>query len=61
VAFAHGLCRCGAKDESGEEKTSWMRFTTCYRRTSGSWKIVHEHFSAPFDVESGKALFDLKP
>jgi hypothetical protein len=22
---------------------------------------VHEHFSAPFDPESGKALFDLEP
>jgi uncharacterized protein (TIGR02246 family) len=61
VAFSHCLSRCGATDESGEEKASWMRATTCYRRTNGGWKIVHEHFSAPFDMESGKALFDLKP
>jgi uncharacterized protein (TIGR02246 family) len=61
VAYSHCLCRCGATDESGEEKTSWMRGTTCYRRIDGRWKIVHEHFSAPFDPTSGKALFDLKP
>ena len=61
VGFSHALCRCGATDASGEEKTSWMRMTACYRRIDGRWKIVHEHFSAPFDVESGKALFDLKP
>ena len=29
-----------------------------YRR---AWRIAHEHFSAPFDPESGKALFDLEP
>jgi hypothetical protein len=23
--------------------------------------IVHEHFSAPFDPQSGKALLDLEP
>lgn len=61
VAFGHYLTRCGAKEESGEEKTSWMRATVGYRKTNGKWMIVHEHFSAPFDVESGKALFDLKP
>jgi hypothetical protein len=25
------------------------------------WRIVHEHFSAPFHIESGKALLYLKP
>jgi PhnB protein len=32
-----------------------------FRKTNGTWMIVHEHFSAPFDPESGKALFDLEP
>jgi hypothetical protein len=27
----------------------------------GELKITHEHFSVPFDMESNKALFDLKP
>jgi ketosteroid isomerase-like protein len=31
------------------------------RKTNGKWKIAHEHFSAPFDPVSGKALFDLQP
>jgi ketosteroid isomerase-like protein len=60
VAFSHYLTRCGAI-ENGEEKASWMRVTVGYRKTNGKWIIVHEHFSAPFDMESGKALFDLKP
>lgn len=61
VAFAYGLLRCGPEAEQGEEKACWMRLTSCLRKTNGKWAIVHEHFSAPFDIESGKALFDLKP
>jgi len=61
VAFSHYLTRCGGTDENGEEKTSWMRGTVCFRKIDGKWKVVHEHYSAPFDMESGKALFDLQP
>ena len=61
VAFCHFLLHCGATGEDGEEKSGWMRVTVCYRRTNGRWVVVHEHFSSPFDVESGKALLDLQP
>jgi ketosteroid isomerase-like protein len=65
VAFACGLLRCGPSaeqgEEPGEEKACWMRLTSCLRKAHGKWTIVHEHFSAPFDIETGKALFDLKP
>ena len=61
VAFSHHLARCGAKEENGEEKASWMRVTVGYRKANGKWLVVHEHFSAPFNMESGKALFDLQP
>jgi ketosteroid isomerase-like protein len=37
-----------------------MRVTFCCRKAAGRWKIAHEHFSAPFDPESGKVL-DLQP
>lgn len=61
VAFAHYLSRCGGTGPDGEAKAGWMRATVGCRRTGGRWLIVHEHFSAPFDMESGKALFDLEP
>ena len=61
LAFAHCLIRCGGPDDTGKVNASWMRMTAGYRRTGGRWKIVHEHFSAPFDPESGKALFELTP
>ncbi|WP_122315627.1 nuclear transport factor 2 family protein [Pseudomonas cichorii] len=61
VAFAHWLNHCGSAEEGGEMKGSWMRASAGYRMTAEGWKAVHEHFSAPFDMESGKALFDLQP
>jgi len=60
LAFATALNRCGGTGENGEEKAGWMRMTVCYRKTNGRWIVVHEHFSAPFDMESLKVL-DLKP
>ena len=62
LAFSHCLTRCGVIPEDGEEeKASWMRATVCYRRAGDGWAIQHEHWSAPFDPETGKALFDLEP
>jgi uncharacterized protein (TIGR02246 family) len=61
VAFGHWLTRCGPTAEDGEDKARWMRVTVGYRKTNGKWSVVHEHWSAPFDMETGKALFDLKP
>jgi hypothetical protein len=31
------------------------------RKIDGQWKVVHEHVSVPFDMETGKAMLDLKP
>lgn len=60
VAFATALTRCGGADENAEEKAGWLRMTVGYRRRNERWMIVHEHFSAPFDMETLKVL-DLKP
>jgi ketosteroid isomerase-like protein len=60
VAFATALSRCGGTGENGEEKVGWMRLTTGYRKTNKKWWVVHEHFSAPFDMETLKVL-DLEP
>ena len=60
-AFCHYLCLCGGTGENGEKKTGWTRATVGCRRIGGRWMIVHEHYSAPFDMASGKALFDLQP
>lgn len=61
VAFCHALIQCGGTNEQGEMESGWMRATIGLRRVEGEWKIVHEHHSAPFDMESNKALLDLSP
>ncbi|MGH8433042.1 MAG: YybH family protein [Pseudomonas sp.] len=61
LGFGYYLCRCGGTDANGQAQSSWMRVTQGYRKHNGQWLIVHEHFSAPFDMQSGKALFDLQP
>lgn len=61
IAYSHCLNHCGGTDKDGHQHSSWMRVSSAYRKINGQWRIVHEHFSAPFDPESGKALFDLQP
>jgi uncharacterized protein (TIGR02246 family) len=61
VAFAHWLAHCGGTNEKGETQACWMRVSQCYRQEAGLWQIVHEHWSAPFDMQTGATLFDLKP
>jgi uncharacterized protein (TIGR02246 family) len=56
VAFAHCLIRCGATDADGKEQSGWVRATLAARKTNDRWQIVHEHYSMPFDPESGKVL-----
>ena len=61
LAVVHALCRCGGRTAEGEEKASWMRMTAAYRKTPTGWVAFHEHFSAPFDMDTGAVLFDLQP
>jgi len=61
IAFCHYLVNCGGTGLDGQEHDGWTRATVCLRKIGGKWLVVHEHFSAPFDPESGKAVFDLKP
>ncbi len=60
VAFCHALTRCGGTGPDGKECSGWMRMTACYRKRDGRWLVVHEHFSAPFDMETNKML-ELEP
>lgn len=61
VAFAHLLIECGCENAQGEMEVGWTRGTLGCRKIGGNWKIVHDHFSAPFDPETGKAALDLNP
>lgn len=61
VAFARMLSHVTGHRKDGVDVDMWFRTTLGLRRLGGEWKIVHEHQSEPFDIESGKASLDLKP
>lgn len=61
LAVCSFLAHCGGTNDKGEQQAGWMRGTICFHQRQGQWKIVHEHYSAPFDMETGQPLFDLQP
>ncbi len=61
LGFGHFLCNCGGTDADGKSESGWLRVTQGYRRENGRWRIVHDHFSVPFEMETGQALFNLQP
>jgi uncharacterized protein (TIGR02246 family) len=58
VAYIHALIECQG---SGQDAGCWSRMTMGLRRTEGRWRIAHEHFSFPADVQTGKAMMHLRP
>jgi uncharacterized protein (TIGR02246 family) len=61
VAFSYCVHRIKGTLKDGQQTDWWLRWTACYRKIDGKWRIVHEHVSVPTDLKSGKALTDLKP
>jgi ketosteroid isomerase-like protein len=61
VAFTRSLNRSSATLKTGQKTEFWLRWTTCWRKINGKWLIMHMHVSVPFDVATGRAMFDLKP
>lgn len=61
VAFCHYLYRSSGTATDGGEIDMWVRATLCFRKVEGQWVITHEHDSEPFDMQTLKALLDLKP
>jgi ketosteroid isomerase-like protein len=46
---------------SGEAISMWVRWTACFRKLDGRWRITHEQVSVPIDMDSGNAPLDLEP
>jgi ketosteroid isomerase-like protein len=61
AAFCHYLYRVSGTLKAGGVVDMWVRATVCFGKVGGEWKIVHEHQSVPFDVQTGKASLNLKP
>lgn len=58
---AHSLNRLSRTMKNGQKIDYWHRWTACFRKVNGKWLVTHQHVSLPSDLESGKAVMDLKP
>src|SRR6202008_1323860 len=59
--YATGLQMISGTLKHGQKSGMWIRFTSLYRKVKGKWLDFHDHVSVPVDIQSGKALLDLKP
>lgn len=61
IAVAWGLNRVRAERPEGGADESWSRGTRVFRKVDGSWLMIHQHVSCPYDPETGQARTDLRP
>ena len=61
VAFCTALTHNSGTRNDGVKLDFWVRATVGFYKISGEWKVIHEHVFVPFDMETTKACFDLKP
>lgn len=54
LAFAHCFIKCGGTLPDGETFEDLIRATFCLEKSSGSWKIAHQHISKPFESTSNE-------
>jgi uncharacterized protein (TIGR02246 family) len=59
VAWARCLSRFGGTMPGGQRVMNSLRLTLAFRKDGQTWRMVHQHVSVPFDMESGTALLDL--
>lgn len=57
IAVLHAFVTFTGESAEGKELRSMQnRFTWTLRNLGGSWKIIHEHSSAPADFETSKVM-----
>ncbi len=61
IAFSHCVTRTYGISGNNEQQDMWYRVTNGFKKINGTWLISHEHVSDPVDMETGKAMFELKP
>jgi len=61
LAFTHSLNRISGTLNTGQQTDLWLRWTACFRKINGTWRIMHHHNSVPVDLVTGRAVLDLKP
>ncbi len=59
--YATGLQMISGTPKHGGKSGVWVRFTSLYRKVDGKWLDFQDHVSVPVEIQSAKALLDLKP
>jgi uncharacterized protein (TIGR02246 family) len=60
VAFCHCLGHVKGTRANGEKADYWVRVTVGFQKRNGEWLMVHDHVSMPLDMETRKAVPDLR-
>ena len=61
VGFCSFVYHVSGTLAAGGEVNMWVRATLGLEKRDGTWIIVHDHESVPFDPETGQALTGLEP
>ncbi|GHO71676.1 hypothetical protein KSC_105680 [Ktedonobacter sp. SOSP1-52] len=61
MAFTHSFNRASATLPTGQKIGVWVRWTACWRKIGDKWLLVHDQISVPVDLQTGRAVLDLKP
>jgi len=61
LGYAAGLELISGTLKHGQKSAVWLRFTSLFRKSDGRWLDFHDHVSVPVEIESGKAMLELKP
>ena len=61
LGFCSFVYHVGGTLKTGGQVDMWVRATLCCRRIDGTWRIVHDHESVPFDPATGQAQISLPP
>jgi len=61
LAVMHCLTRIINEDTKEAATAGWVRVTVCHERQQGTWRVIHEHVSVPFDPATERAAFIHQP
>ena len=60
VAFTHGIVHLGMTRKRGGRAEARLRWSAGWKKIGGAWLVVHEHVSAPADMDTGRAVMDAR-
>lgn len=58
IAVTWGLNHMQAQEPGKEKTESWSRGTRVFQKVDGTWKMIHQHVSFPYDPETGQVKTD---